>query len=297
MARPEAPIPDHRPMKAVAECLRQLRREAGQPSYRRLGQLVHLEQQSLSQTANGKRVGWLRILNYVEALRLYNPEAVTPDDLAALKQLYEAGERQHTLQIERGINRRCNAAIWEEIDSATVLSARSAERSRAPGQWDITPGVTDVRQLNTAVSVSSIYLFLINLATSRGINVRRPPRPRLVTTTEPAFSWFGGTPATPPPMPPQIPDPAALTLPLLLEVVRLCGGTDGDCRAWQSAWERVHRAPAPTKRPPADHTGTATDRQAAPPEKPKRFPHGSTVWRWPGNVMRRPEALGEVIRL
>jgi len=301
MARPEAPIPEHRPMKAVAECLRRLRHEAGRPSYRRLGQLVHLEQQSLSQTANGKKVGWGRILIYVKALRLHNPEAVTPDDLAELKELYEAGERRHMLLIERGINRRRSDALWEEIDSAIALSALSAERSRAPGQWAITPGVTDVGQLNTAVNASNIYLFLVNLASSRGIDIRRPPRPRLVTTTETAtaFTWFGGdTPAAPAPVPPQIPEPAALTLALLLEVVQLCGGTDGDCKAWQSAWERVHRVRAPAEiHPPPGPTGAATDRWATAPDRSTRFPHGSAVWRWPGNVMRRPDALGQVIRL
>ncbi|MEU7903570.1 hypothetical protein [Actinoplanes sp. NPDC049118] len=295
MARPEAPIPEHRPMKALAEHLRQLRQAAGSPSYRTLGRLVHLEQQSLSQTANGRRVGWGRVLHYIDALRRHNPEAVSLGDIATLKQLYDACERQFQLTTHRGIRHRQSTALWEEIDSVNALSSRTTARHRA-GRWDTTPGITDVRQLNTARDRTDLYHCLTDIAAGHGLDLKNPARSRPTRPAPAAFSWFGTTPAEPAPAPaiPQVRHPDDLTLPLLLQIVRLCGGTDGDDSAWHSTWERIHRAAPKDPVGPAD--GDPEPATGNPPATTpiitQRFPQGSPVWRWPGNALRRPAALG-----
>lgn len=311
MARPETPIPERRPMKALAECLRRLRREAGSPTYRTLSKLVYLEQQSLSQTANGHRVGWGRVLRYVEALRAYQPAAVTTADLAELKQLHQAGERQATMEADRSIGRRQTAALWDEIDSATALSAATAARTRRPGQWHTTRGVTDVRQLNKAINIAELHQCLLEVTERHGLDLRKPsPRPTL--TAAPAFSWFGatGTPAVRPahlaaPVVPRVRGPQDLTLIRLLDVIRACGGTDGDCHAWQSAWDRIARiaaaATSTTEQTDAELLSqadpTVTDSPPTLLKGTERFPAESPLWRWPGTRMRRPNALGRAVNV
>jgi hypothetical protein len=289
MGRPETPIPGDRPMKALAEHLRHLRRTAGSPSYRKLGALVHVEQQSLSQTANGKRVGWGRVLQYVEAINCYKPEIVTLEDVATLKELHSAGERQYQLAADRSIRRRQSSALWHEIDSATTVSAHTVAMRRS-GQWETTRGVTDVRQLNTARTLTHLYHFLADVAAGHGIDLQNPARSQLTST----FRWF--SPASDQPATPRIRHPHDLTLPLLLDVVRLCNGTDGDCSAWQSAWERIHRtAPKPPSSPADNAERVPPDN---PPELlggPQRSSRGTTLWSWPGNVLRRPAALGTAV--
>lgn len=284
-------------MKPLADCLRRLRRGAGSPSYRALGRLVHVEQQSLSQTANGSRVGWGRVLLYVEALRAYDPRAVTPDELAELKALHDAGEHQYQLINDRGIRHRQSTALWQEIDSTTALSAHTAALNRAPGRWDTTRGVTDVRQLNRARDLIDLCRFLVEVADARGVDLGYPGQARRPLS---AFSWFGDTPAMPAPAVPKLQRPQDLTLPLLIEIVRLCGGTDGDCQAWQSAWERIHRTVTrnnPGARPGSNGRVSASDGTATIDLVTPRLPRDSGARGWPGRVLRRPAALGYVTSL
>ena len=297
MTRPEAPIPGYRPMREVAEYLRHLRHEAGSPSYRTLGALMHLKQNSLSQTANGKRVGWGRVLLYVDALRRHKPTAVSIDDLAQLKKLHDAGEREHQRHISEGNRQRQSTALWEEIDGVIAQSAHAAARTRAPGQWSLTHGVTNVSKLNTARHRADLYYFLTEITEAHGIDLKMPAHSRFTRPKTAPFSWFGTTSAEPVAKPdtPQIRHPNELTLPLLLEVVQLCGGTDGDRLAWQSAWERIHRTPP-------DKTGS--DQKPATPPPPdritpalatQRLHRDSVLSRWPGNRMRRPTANGPAV--
>jgi len=273
-----------------------LRRQAGSPSYRTLGGLMHLKQNSLSQTANGKRVGWGRVLLYVDALRRYQPTAVGINDIAELKKLHEAGERQHQLHLGRGSRLRQNTALWDEIDGVIAQSARDAARTRAPGQWNTTRDVTDVRKLNSARNRTDLYHVLTGVAEIRGIDLTEPARSRFARPAPPAFSWFGATPAEPAPAPatPQVRHPDELTLPLLLHIVQLCGGTDGDRLAWQSAWERVHRTPPDGpdngRKPGAEPPDLITPALTA-----QRLPHDSILSRWPGRAMRRPTAVGPAL--
>lgn len=282
-------------MRDLACYLRYLRAEAGSPSYRTLGALMHLKQNSLSQTANGQRVGWGRVLLYVDALRRHQPTAVSLDELAKLKKLHEAGERQHQqhqLHLGRSGRPRQNTTLWDEIDGVIAQSARDAARTRAPGQWNTTRDVTDVRKLNHARTRTDLYRVLTAVAEARGIDLTDPARSRHARPAPPAFSWFGGTPAAPAPTPatPRVRHPNELTLPLLLHIVQLCGGTDGDRLAWQSAWERVHRTPP-------DGPGHDRKPAAKPPDlitpalTAQRDPHDSILSRWPGRALRRPAAL------
>lgn len=287
MGRPEARIPEHRPMKALADYLRHLRHQAGSPSYRTLGALVHVEQQSLSQTANGHRVGWGRVLLYAQALRRYDPQAVNPTELATLKQLHQAGERQFQAVTTRNLRRRQSTAFWSEVDAVTTLGAHTAARHRPPGRWELTPGITDMAQFNGVRTVADLYTVLTGVAARYGIDLvdtsRSRPRP-----ADRQFSWFDAAPAQPARHVPQVAHPDQLTSSLLSEIVRLCGGTEGDCTAWLSIWRRVQpttsgesRLQAPVLRPPD------------PPDRP---PITGAVPRqradWPGEVLRRPDALG-----
>src|SRR5438874_13465558 len=93
MGRPEAPIPANAPAKALAEFLRDLRRQAGGPGYRELGELVFTRHNALSQTVDGRYVGWARVQKYVAALRAYcrradRPDVITTEALATLREIH-----------------------------------------------------------------------------------------------------------------------------------------------------------------------------------------------------------------
>jgi len=290
MGRPEARIPEHQPMKALADYLRQLRRALGSPSYRRLGALVHVEQQSLSQTANGNRVGWGRVLLYVQALRAYNPQAVTVTELATLKQLHQVGEQQHRVAATGSLRRRQSVAFWAEVDSVTAVAAHTTARHRPPGQWELTPGITDGARLNAAHTVDGLYIVLVDVAASCHIDLLQPNRSKLRSTPD-DFSWFGETHTDRARPIPEVRHPSELTRVVLVDVVRLCGGTEGDCSAWLAAWDRLHRtAPGdgPSRLPPS------AGRLPMRPSARQRPPQDSSLSDWPGHVMRRPVALGRL---
>uniref|UniRef100_UPI003F496966 hypothetical protein n=1 Tax=Actinoplanes sp. CA-151224 TaxID=3239904 RepID=UPI003F496966 len=289
MGRPEVTIPENRPMKAMAEQLRRLRRASGSPSYRLLGELVHVEQQSLSQTANGNRVGWGRVLLYVQALREHNPRAVTVTDLATLKHLHDLGERQYRETAMRHMRRRqSTGTLWSEIDSTAGMTAYTTARHRPPGQWELTPGVTDSYHLGALRTIDGLFSLLNQVAGRHGIDLAHPyrshPRPA-------GFSWFGED--TKPERPiPQLMLPRELTTTSLAAAVRACGGTEGDCVAWLAAWERIHRAQK-------DDGDTAHPRflpPAEPPPATRAGAHRSGANQmisdaWPGRLLRRPATL------
>lgn len=286
MGRPETPIPEKRPMAAMANHLRHLRRNAGSPSYRTLGALVHVEQQSLSQTANGNRVGWGRVLLYVQALRLHNPQSITTTDLATLKSLHQLGEQRFHSMATRALRSQQSKALWAEIDNTTAGTVGTQGR-RATGRWTLTPGITDAGRLNTVQTMTELFTLLTGTAAGRGIDLLNPRRSR----AHPAqpFSWFGDKAEPPTPAVPHIREPHELTLDTMTEIIRICGGNDGDCTAWLAAWERVHRntrdnGPPPTPPLPALPAPVRT----APPVMPRN----PLLPGWPGKVMRRPAATG-----
>jgi hypothetical protein len=92
--RPEAAIPPDAPAKELAEYLRNLRRAVGAPSYRRLGLLVYTAHNALSQTADGRLVGWPSVVRYLQALSRYaqgagRPDVVTEMAVADIRKLHE----------------------------------------------------------------------------------------------------------------------------------------------------------------------------------------------------------------
>ncbi|WP_306215887.1 helix-turn-helix domain-containing protein, partial [Actinoplanes sp. RD1] len=255
--------------------LRQYRRDAGSPSYRALAKLVHVQQNSLSQIANGKRVGWGRVLLYVEALRMVDPSVVTTLQLAELKQLHDVGERRHEIFTEQSLRQWRRARFWDQVDAVTEVSARAASKLRPPGRWDTTPRVTDVARLNLTRHLKDLYVLLHEVAAGFDIDLHNPSRSRPGTTIA-GFEWFAAAEQRPSPSTPQVRQAGELTLPLLLEVVRLCGGTDGDCRAWQSTWDRLHREASSRSpqtepdRPPIDLLIPADAQGPNPPGRHRR---------------------------
>uniref|UniRef100_UPI003F494880 hypothetical protein n=1 Tax=Actinoplanes sp. CA-084688 TaxID=3239901 RepID=UPI003F494880 len=301
MGRPEVPIPEHRPMKAMADYLRHLRQGIGAPSYRRLGDLVHVEQQSLSQTANGNRVGWGRVLLYVQALRRHNEQAVTAIELATLKQLHQLGERKYQLETTRNLRRRQSNTFWSEVDAVTSTASYTAARHRPPGQWDLTVGVTDPTRLSAIHDLTGLYILLTEVAVRYGLDLAEPRRSRPREINK--FSWFGNETAPAPPTP-QLRHPEELTAKNMTAVIRACGGTEGDCTAWLASLERIHRI----ARAAAAAAAAAEEDVVRPPWRllppaeppPPAFRHGAHRSRanrqvsssWPGGALRRPAALG-----
>jgi hypothetical protein len=81
-------IPDDAEAKALAERLRELKHQAGNPSYRVLGDLAHISHNALSQAVDGRYVGWARVEQYILALRAYQPGCVTDEDVHELRRLH-----------------------------------------------------------------------------------------------------------------------------------------------------------------------------------------------------------------
>jgi hypothetical protein len=279
MGRPEKPIPDHLPMKALACQLRQLRHDAGNPSYRQLGQLVHVQHHTLSQIANGGRVGWGRVLLYIKALQQHRPDIITNTVVATLQTLHAAGERRYQQDLERRMRRQRSAAFWDTIETASTLSARSAPAAHAPEQQGFTAGITDPEQLTFIEDIRDLHRLLFDVALRHGIDITNPDR----ATPQPGdFAWFDTEPAaavaagTPP-----IRQYEDMSLALVLHYIRLCGGTDGDCQAWQSTWDRLH-----TKTDDSSPFRQILEQLTAGDEpQPRR---SSPLW--PGTFLRRPAA-------
>jgi len=225
MGRPEAPIPATAPAKALAEYLRSLRRRAGSPGYRDLGRLVYARHNALSQTADGRYVGWARVQKYVDALNAYrraggHPDVVTADDVAELRvlhrQLADATRRAARARRSGRQVGRLQRMWADHPDLAAVRAMRAPTGAPQddPALWD---------RLHRAGSLGDLVGCLNDL-------VRR------AETGPPSSSWFHAG------------DRAAwdmLTgrthpdLELVLRVVRDCGGTDRDCLLWESAWHRI----------------------------------------------------------
>ncbi|MFC4066808.1 hypothetical protein [Actinoplanes subglobosus] len=274
MGRPETPIPQGRPMRAMANHLRHLRQTAGAPSYRTLSRHVHVEQQSLSQTANGTRVGWGRVLLYVQALRIHDEAAVSYADLATLKELWQLGEQQYQTMATRALRRRqSHDAFWDEIDNPVG-------RMPPADSWTLTPGITDVTRLATLRTTIGLYTLLLEITARRGIDLAAPRRSR---PAAPAFSWFGpSSPAPTVPVVPRIRDATDITPDALALAVQACGGTDGDRAAWLATLQRINRD--------ADHGPPRLPTDPAARSHLGRDRHRLT--QLAGTVMRRPDARG-----
>jgi hypothetical protein len=259
--RPETVIPDDAPAKELAEYLRTLRRVLGSPSYRELGLLVYTAHNALSQTADGRFVGWASIVRYVDALRKYarregKPDVVTDVVVANLRRLHErtsaSRRREPSKTVAARRNRRV-AELWAEHEH--VQAAHSLRRQRQlPGGWP-TPEVSDRLRLNPVDSVADLLAQLDTLVNESGVDVGRlrwgyhgAGRNSLVTL------YRDGRPAGASPEWEMLTGRRPATIELVLNVVALCGGTAGDRYAWESVWQRVTTVPA---RPaPADLTAT-----------------------------------------
>ena len=302
------PIPDSRPAKQIGEYLRELRRGAGNPSYRLLDDLGYTKHNALSQIADGRYVGWARVLKYVAVLRQYQPGSVTDTDLAELRRLHdEARARIESTQIGTK-GKTAIRDMWTDFDTSTSVTAILAASTRAPGQWEMTR-LTDWRRLNAAVTVDDLVDCLYDLIHSRQTDLHEL---QYGCSRASRFSWFATPAQASGPLRPAerhewlvLTKRREATLPVLLTLVRGCGGTDGDCQAWEGAWNRVTTT-APTVGMqllmPAVYPPPAVEATPAPqPEVPttasdttgsdsaRRLSKNRALLSWPGQLARRPQ--------
>jgi hypothetical protein len=238
VGRPEAPVPEGAPAKELAEYLRDLRRKAGNPSYRVLGELVFIRHNALSQSVDGRYVGWARVQRYVDALRAYRrardqPDVVHDVDVAELRRLHEraAAEVRARSQPARRTSRLVR--LWaEQEDLAAARSLRTPPEPPPPPAAPVA-GDADRRRLEAATTVADLLGCLNDLVLSAKIDLeelRRGP-----DGSAPA-SWFdpGGSDEWLMLTGRRVPD-----LNLMLALVRRCGGTEADCLAWRAAWHEI----------------------------------------------------------
>ena len=275
MGRPEAPVPDGAPAKELAEYLRDLRRKAGNPSYRVLGELVFIRHNALSQSVDGRYVGWARVQRYVDALRAYRqahgqPDVVHDVDVAELRRLHEraAAEVRARSQPARRTSRLVR--LWaEQEDLAAARSLRTPPVEPAPPAPPVA-GYTDRRRLEAATTLADLLGCLNDLVVSAQVDLeelRRGPDGSAST------SWFdpGGSPEWL-----MLTGRRAPNLNLMMALVHRCGATESDCLAWRAAWYEVAEraglralSGAVSARPDgADGQGTWYDTAAAPDGEP-----------------------------
>lgn len=292
MGRQEKPIRDDAPAKELAKRLRLLRRQAGSPGYRELGELVHCTHHALSQSVDGRYVTWHVVERFIRALRLYQPDLITDDVTAELAQLHDQAMAAHSQrkkapkakiatdseEVTRERDRVAIETFWELVDQAHDSSIRQAAADRAPGQWHVTylgqisgrlEWIINTRDLVTALNQilagrsrmhaqaqAGLGCFGVSQEVYREYGVSRP-------TPEQIDEWRVLNGSLPP------------TLPVVLRIIRAHGGTDGDCLAWQSAWERVRSnqpSPPPARYapPPSPFDGPTLEMPTIPRQQDRR---------------------------
>jgi hypothetical protein len=233
VGRREVPVPDDAPAKPLADYLRQLRRDAGNPGYRQLGELAFCTHHALSQSVDGRYIPWSAVERYVKALAKHSPGVVTEDDWLELKKLHAVIDEVHSQERLRKKQKTKGARtsgrvgqFWDEHDEARQV-AQEAAATRAPGQWHTTRLAT-ARGLNTAQTFADLALVLKHLITRQTL-VAGPP----------TSQGGEGIPQLHPLERQVLSSGKDATLDQVMALVRLYGGTDGDCLAWKSAWDRI----------------------------------------------------------
>ncbi|MFY1689100.1 hypothetical protein [Plantactinospora sp. WMMB782] len=225
------PISDRKPAKQLALKLRELK---GDIPYARLAKSVHVKPNTLSTMADGTFRGWPSVEQFLQAVENCGG-TVTDDDRSQCRAYHKIAE---TLHRDRSTT-PSPAPAGDNPPSPLPPLTETVVLAPRGGEDDDTEVITFTREeptpacpvsLTQARTVHDLVASLVDLVVDKRLDIGnwRPQRRRPWNTGRTGSpEWEVLTGRRPP------------TLPLVLSIVRECGGGPADTSRWEQQWNRI----------------------------------------------------------
>ncbi|MBF9130009.1 hypothetical protein I0C86_13715 [Plantactinospora sp. S1510] len=225
------PISERKPARQLAIKLRELK---GDIPYARLAKSVHVKPNTLSTMADGTFRGWPSVEQFLLAVQKCGG-AVTDEDRSQCRAYHKIAE---TLHRERSSTTPSPAPVGDTPPSPLPPLTETVVLAPRGGEAD-TEVITFTREeptpacpasLAQARTVHDLVASLVDLVVDKRLDIEswRPQRRRPWSTGRTGTpEWEVLTGRRPP------------TLPLVVSIVRECGGGPADTSRWEQQWNRI----------------------------------------------------------
>ncbi|GAA2709014.1 hypothetical protein ACFY2R_18070 [Micromonospora olivasterospora] len=228
MGRHLKPISDRKPAKQLALKLRELK---GDIPFARLAKQVHVKPNTLSTMADGTYRGWQCVEQFLEAVRLCGV-IVTEEDLSQCRTYHKIAEKLHRERGNPSLAASSEVPVLPSKTETVVLAPRVDEDddSSVVTFTRTDPMLACPSSLAQARTVHDVVATLLDLITDKNMDIRSW---RQSTTA----SWSTGRSGTPEWE--LLTARTEPTLPVVLSIVRQCGGGPADLARWEQQWKRI----------------------------------------------------------